>query len=191
MSTTYNGNLLVYPTGITIPGDLDPESAASVNVALQGLADRTEHIANRRLPFVLNGVRNRPGDAIVSVPTGATVKVHSSGVNLLATYNTNTIAVLANLVLDVRQSSGGVVSCDVTLGTTSNATDTDSAIIQRWDIPASSMPRTIAIAAWLTLAAGSPITSFAVYAKIANASSATIDVYNSSLSGVVLKNGGL
>lgn len=40
MSGTYGGNN-AFPALVTIPSDADPRNAASVNVALEGLADRT------------------------------------------------------------------------------------------------------------------------------------------------------
>lgn len=44
MSTTYQGNAANYPALITIPSDGDDISAASVNAALEGLADRTNYL---------------------------------------------------------------------------------------------------------------------------------------------------
>src|SRR5262245_33734644 len=41
MSTTYAGDPTNYPTSITVPSDGDDPDAASVNAALEGLADRT------------------------------------------------------------------------------------------------------------------------------------------------------
>ncbi len=46
MSTTYNG-ADTYPTSLTIPADGDPKPAASVNVAIEGLADRTTNLKGR------------------------------------------------------------------------------------------------------------------------------------------------
>lgn len=45
VSTTYAGNI-VFPASITIPSDLDPKPAASVNVGLEGLADRTAYLGD-------------------------------------------------------------------------------------------------------------------------------------------------
>lgn len=176
-------------TSITMPDDGNDRAVANVVPAVAAALDNAEFIFGRCLPFVLNGNRNRPGSAIVSVPTGTTVKIHSTSQTLLGTYQTTTLGVLVNAVLDVRQASGGVVSCDVILGTRTNGTDLDQ-VIQRWDIPASSMPRTISISTWLAIAPGAPITGLDAYVSMANASSATIDVYNVSLSGLILKNTG-
>lgn len=44
MSSTYGGNSSNYPTLITIPSDGDAFTAASVNVPLEGLADRTAYL---------------------------------------------------------------------------------------------------------------------------------------------------
>jgi hypothetical protein len=44
MSTTYAGDENNYPASITIPSDGDLKPAATVNVALEGLADRTAAI---------------------------------------------------------------------------------------------------------------------------------------------------
>ena len=41
MSTTYDGDDTNFPTSITLPSDGDAADAASVNAALEGLADRT------------------------------------------------------------------------------------------------------------------------------------------------------
>lgn len=45
MSTTYAGNPANYPASITEPSDGDNKSAASVNVGLEGLADRTAYLS--------------------------------------------------------------------------------------------------------------------------------------------------
>ena len=45
MSSTYAGNPANFPASITIPSGGDNVTAASVNVALEGLADRTAHLA--------------------------------------------------------------------------------------------------------------------------------------------------
>jgi len=47
MSTTYAGDNTNYPTAITIPSDGDNKPAASVNAALEGLADRTASLERR------------------------------------------------------------------------------------------------------------------------------------------------
>lgn len=186
--TIYNPSA-VRSTAITMPDDGADRGVANVVPPISAALDNAEFIFGRCLPFVLNGNRNRPGSAIVSVPTGSTVKIHTTAQSLLNTYLTTTIGVLVNAVLDVRQSSGGVVSCDVILGTRSNGADLDQ-VIQRWDVPASSMPRTISISTWLALGAGSPVNAIEAYVSMANASSATIDVHNVSLSGLILKNAG-
>lgn len=47
MSTTYAGDETNFPASITIPSDGDTKPAASVNVALEGLADRTAYLLDR------------------------------------------------------------------------------------------------------------------------------------------------
>jgi hypothetical protein len=51
MSTTYSGDSSNFPTDITIPSDGDPLNAASVNAALEGLADRTKWVRARAHTF--------------------------------------------------------------------------------------------------------------------------------------------
>lgn len=46
MSSVYNG-ANTYPTGVTIPDDGDNKAAASVDVAIEGLADRTAYLKAR------------------------------------------------------------------------------------------------------------------------------------------------
>jgi hypothetical protein len=46
MSSTYAGDPTNYPTSITIPDDGDARTAASVNAAFEGLADRTAWLAD-------------------------------------------------------------------------------------------------------------------------------------------------
>lgn len=41
MSTTYAGDETNFPTDVTLPSDGDPKDASSINVPLEGLADRT------------------------------------------------------------------------------------------------------------------------------------------------------
>ena len=53
MSSTYAGDPDNYPTEITIPSGGDLVTAASVNVALEGLADRTASLAALRLVDVV------------------------------------------------------------------------------------------------------------------------------------------
>lgn len=48
MPTTYSGDPTSYPTAITIPSDGDPKPAASILVAVEGIADRTANLAAPR-----------------------------------------------------------------------------------------------------------------------------------------------
>lgn len=47
MSSTYAGNPATFPATVTIPDDGDARNAASVNVPLEGLADRTANLNAR------------------------------------------------------------------------------------------------------------------------------------------------
>lgn len=74
MSTTYNG-ADAYPTSLTIPADGDPKPAASVNVAIEGLADRTTNLKGRVISLEtdvgnLKAVVNFGTIACDSEPTG-------------------------------------------------------------------------------------------------------------------------
>lgn len=61
MSSTYAGNPANYPTSITIPSDGDVPNAASVNAALEGLADRTAAIQSLRVDsFTASGTWTCP-----------------------------------------------------------------------------------------------------------------------------------
>jgi hypothetical protein len=55
MSSIYNGTNS-YPTGMTIPDDGDPRNAASANVALEALADRTTYLKTRLDPITLSNL---------------------------------------------------------------------------------------------------------------------------------------
>ena len=66
MSHTYAG-ADAYPGSVTLPDDLDPADAASVNVALEGLADRTTWLAQRIGAMYLVGIYENGSS------TGATV----------------------------------------------------------------------------------------------------------------------
>lgn len=61
MSSTYAGNSANYPTSITIPSDGDTINAASVNAALEGLADRTAALGSVRVDeFAASGTWTCP-----------------------------------------------------------------------------------------------------------------------------------
>ncbi len=63
MSTTYAGDPTNYPAEITIPSDGDVPDAASVNAALEGLADRTARLGQLS---VLNFIPGVTGQAFIS-----------------------------------------------------------------------------------------------------------------------------
>ncbi len=77
MSSVYNGNPAVYPTGITIPSDGDGPGihAADVNVAFEGLADRTAFsnaaIAAINTKLAAGVVTTYTTSQTIAVPAGA------------------------------------------------------------------------------------------------------------------------
>jgi len=68
MSTTYAGSN-TFPTAVTIPSDGDTKPAASVNVAFEGLADRTQWLAarvNGNNKFLMTVNSSSGGDPVVT-----------------------------------------------------------------------------------------------------------------------------
>ncbi len=66
MSTTYAGDDTNFPASITIASDGDPKPVASVNVGLEGLADRTATLG-RIVPPTSFGVIARPVSSIPKI----------------------------------------------------------------------------------------------------------------------------
>lgn len=65
MGSQYAGNGTLFPTDFTIPDDGDPEIAASINVALEALGDRTAYlraIGMKSKTFTVDGTWNSPAN---------------------------------------------------------------------------------------------------------------------------------
>lgn len=85
MSTTVAGNPALFPASITIPSDGDLKSAASVNAAFGGLADRTAHLARpeqdvtKKYPLAARTIGPRTQKGLFFFFTGSTVWTKITG----------------------------------------------------------------------------------------------------------------
>lgn len=102
MSSTYAGNAASYPANITIPSDGDARDAASVNVALEGLADRTAHLDASR--DTLEGQVAALQPQFTSGNGAGTINGGGTSANQKMTLHTSTVTTVVGDVVEVELS---------------------------------------------------------------------------------------
>jgi hypothetical protein len=106
MSTTYDGNDANYPASLTIPSDGDAKPVASVNAALEGLADRTAVQANGYRLFTVHTLT----DAAFAASTSSTSYAGIAASALLCAAQTDdlfVVHVVTQARLPIASNSGG------------------------------------------------------------------------------------